>query len=572
MALYKVLPLCSQVRKDDTFWYKPMDIACYMCGVNPSVYSTPLKLYKHQYAINPRPYPLLSDMDGRKERVLEAFEIVCRTCMKNAPFTGRRIYHSSQLTTWNTELLESILYDVDAPGRTPLLWKSPPKQTSSRSQHSGRKVIDTIEQHNEHNEHNEDNEDTDDMWLPQVPPMLALIHFGGPLEWIHYNDADSVWPYPTTQNPYEMRPYNGTDLNVFQRDFTQTSLCCWGCLQPLGKDGSVPTFYDNGLVQGLFHPSGRCALRFLLEYGGMHWKSRTVASLKMWQKDFGMTSMIAESLRPAPDRRLLKVLGGIFTLDEYLNEQHILHVRDSFTKTYPYYMRIEPDTNLEIIMYEDSATYELQPFDENLAIKVTRKPHLLRDPSAGDTIPWRIQLSLMTIEYDSSSVLGVTSASNDVAEPDEQPGACVEETMDEDEEGEADEEDQEEEDELRADRNVSLSRNVVSGEQRTCMRNKKKEAHSSDDDNSVRHGRNVKNTQKRARVAQSVGSAYISDTDAEHGGSSKMVSEVQQLTKRGTKRTHSAVVIAARNRTIEPERTLPQMGLNGTTIGKRIKL
>jgi len=383
MVQYKVLPLCTDVRREPAFWHQPMNIACYMCGVNPTAHASSLRTKRLQLAVNPHPYPLLSDIDGRKCRELEAFGVVCRTCMKNAPFTGRRIYHASQLVTWNTELLDSILHETAAPGRPSLEWAPAPGQAAGPPPRGT-------------------TDEAADLWLPQVPPMLALTHFGGTLEWLHYNDADSVWPFPTTGNPYEVRPYAGGSTAAYRRDFTDTGLCCWGCLQPLGKDGAVPTHYDDGLAQGLFHPGGRCALRYLLEYGGMHWKSRTVASVKMWQNDFGMPSSVADVLRPAPDRRLLKVLGGIFTLEEYLDEQRVLHVREAFVKTYPYYMRVEPDTQLEVIMYEDATTYELQPFDENLAVKVARRPHLLRPPGTDGSQPWRIQLSLMTIEYDTA--------------------------------------------------------------------------------------------------------------------------------------------------------------------------
>jgi hypothetical protein len=381
--VYRVLPLCTRERQDASFWTQPMDVCCYLCGENPAEWQRKHPETKAAH-VNPHPYPLMADFDPVTREIIVS-HVVCRTCMKNAPFWARRLFHDQKLIMWNSELLEEILKErtlLSAQSRALAEVTTPAHRFDDLSTYND----ETLEGH------------TDLLLKP--PPLLALKKFGGDLDWLDYNDAKCCWMHPTSNNPHEIRKY-AKDDPFYKRDFTGSGICCWGCLQPLGRDGAIPTVYKASaqLLQGLFHPNGRCALRWLLEYDGDTAVVRANASKRLWVRDFNMPLAHMETLTEAPQRMLLEAFGGIFTLERFLEERDVRFVREDWEHTYPYFMRTDEKLTggLEELQYLDSTTYELQPFDKGLATKITRTWHPVVS-STGHATMWRISLGLSTIE------------------------------------------------------------------------------------------------------------------------------------------------------------------------------
>ena len=364
-----------------------MNVCCFLCGENPSWWSDKLtKPHKASASheidyTNPRPYPLIKELDS-VAREIDVAQVVCRTCMKNGPIWTRRCFYNQMLTMWNSEFFDDILKEET--GLTNISKLHP-------------KALSSPDHKYDHLTTNDDETligSTDS--LPQIPPMLALAKFHGPLAWDMYNDSAASWTHPTSENPHEIREYVKGDL-AYRRDFTDSGLCCWGCLQPLGSEGAIPTVLDVKHVQGLFHTNGRCALKYLVEYDGDRAATRATASKELWVLDFGMSLSDCQRLKEAPDRRLLQAFGGILTLAEFLEERNVLNVRESWVMNYPYYARVDSTSGLEELQYVDASTHELQPFDKNLAPQVKRVWH----PFVANHQPtrWKISHSLLTIEY-----------------------------------------------------------------------------------------------------------------------------------------------------------------------------
>jgi hypothetical protein len=350
----KVLHFHTWERKNPHFWNEPMNMNCLMCGENPFHYSSKIKNDLERYDCNPHPYGTVKDIDYENHHI-EFLNVLCRTCMLNSNISLPRIVHRSQLACWKMFLMRYVWCE--------------------------KKMVESVLNPQFHNENYNE-------FIPQRCPLLALKKFGGTIDWLQYNDPNFVYPFPFTKNQYSRikRPklsiIFGFDnpikykiyLAKFQRDFTGSGIVCRQCLQPLDETGALPVYYDEEFDEGLFHPNGKCATRWLKELDNRENKIRYDKTKELWKNYFGWSSDQLSKLKLAPDKRLLKAFYGTLTLKQYLDsDSNSIQLNDYYKVNYPIYVDIEPITNLEIVKYQDPTKYEeKQPFESDLGMHVDK--------------------------------------------------------------------------------------------------------------------------------------------------------------------------------------------------------
>ncbi len=234
----------------------------------------------------------------------------------------------------------------------------------------------------------------------RFPPTRALKKLGGPLESDQYRlqRPSFHWDQPNSCNPYESMIFHSSDP-LWKKDFTGTGVCCWYCLQPLnGAVTTVPMNFDPSSqqyeVHGLFHSSGRCAIRYILDRFGQDQALRVFWASELFHKYFSLPARVL----PAPDFRLLDRFGGPLSWDQYNDHDDLTpNVGLPPLEDYPYYSSLNPTTGEEIIHVREAEALRVSEIQQLTLVK--GHAHALAPDNTNC-----VQFDLMSIEAEHEEV------------------------------------------------------------------------------------------------------------------------------------------------------------------------
>lgn len=298
-----ILPFVTRIRQQLEFWNQPLNEPCYLCHEIPFQWAETLKDVSEKERIDRlRPYPILFCVD-RKKKILEVWEVVCRTCFINFSQEKHLLFNTSQQISWCSEYRmfilqsESIDPDVDP---------EPSKERATT-------VLE------------EDGQTPLSLWTRDVPwtgrvtpPLWSLKKFGGTLDWLTYNDPKTLFLSPTSTNRFE-----NCALSL-QGPWTVEpgTIACWGCGQWIKEETYLPVVWDfeqrgsTTLVRqvtGCFHTHGRCAKAYLLRIPGHMRFHRLEKTEEFWWKHKLIPHTTSEqdirSIVPLPEVRLFESFG-----------------------------------------------------------------------------------------------------------------------------------------------------------------------------------------------------------------------------------------------------------------------